>query len=218
MARRKRGGKIQGLALLCVLGFCCGLGQRCGKEGSDSSERTNSRRTLKWTPYYSTCQTGRSSNVLAEIAAAAKRFPTTLTDTLESCEQITSTFRAGDKVRDQEKENLFDTRYKFKRVRWRGKVVEVTTTSWTLGETHERFGTQHGVVLQFQCNPASVTNERVSSDGVVFFDGDKIDGTTLKRLERDSIVEFEAVLTDYSTRLNIGGGETCLYLKGLSFR
>lgn len=215
MARKSLGAKIQGLAVLCVLAFFCGLGQRFGNQGSVPSARTDSRGTE---PYYSTCTIGRFSRVLAEIAAEEKRFPAVPTDISESCEQITSAFRAGDKVRDPEKENLFDSRYKFKRVRWRARVVGVATGNWTVEAARETFGTQHGVVLQFQCNPANFTEERVYSDGVVFFDGDKIDQAALEQFRKGSFIEFEGVLTDYSTRLRLGSEWTCLYLKGLSFR
>ncbi len=214
MARKSLGAKIQGLAILCVLAFFCGLGQRCGNRGAGPSMRTESREE----PYYRACLLGRSSMVLRDIAAAEKKFPAVPTDIDGSCEQVATIFRAGDKVRDPEKEDGFDSRYKFKRVRWRARVVGIEAHSWTIEAARDTFGTQHGVVLQFQCDPTKFTAERISSDGVVFFNGDKIDQARLEQFPKGSFIEFEGILTDYSSRLNIGGEGTCFYLKGVSFR
>lgn len=125
MARKSLGAKIQGLAILCVLAFCCGLGQRCSNRGSARSEWEESRDTLEEEPYYSTCTIGRFSRVPGEIVAAEKQFPSISSDVDASCEQVATIFRAGDKVRDPKRERIFDSRYKFKRVRWRARVTGV---------------------------------------------------------------------------------------------
>lgn len=214
MARKSLGAKIQALALLCVLAVFYGLGQRCGDRGVGAPKRTESRQE----PSYGACRLGRSSVVLRDIAAAEKGFPALPTEIDDSCEQVATIFRAGDKARDPEKEAVFDSRYKFKRVSWRARVVGIEARSWTTEAARDTFGTQRGVVLQFQCDPTKFTPERVGSDGVVLFDGDTIDQARLEQTPKGSFIEFEGILTDYSSRLNIGGEGTCFYLKGLSFR
>lgn len=214
MARKGLGAKIQGLAILCALAFFCGLGQRCGNRTAGPSKQTTSREE----PQYGACRLGRSSMVLRDIATAAKQVPHSPMEINDSCEQAATLFRAGDKVRDPEKEAVFDSRYKFKRVSWRARVVGIEARNWTIEAARDTFGTQHGVVLQFQCDPSKFTPERIGSDGVVFFDGDKINQARLEQFSNGSFIEFEGILTDYSSRLNIGDEGTCFYLKGLSFR
>lgn len=210
MAGTTVGQKLTGLAMLCLLASFCGIRHRCGNQGTGSSGQSKTREE----PYYQTCRLGRSFSILRKIAADEKKFPTVPSGVEISCEEAATMFRAGDKVFDQEKERVFDSRFRYKRVVWRARVVSVETHSWTAAAVQD-FGTQHGVVLQFQCDPTKFTSERISSDGVVFYDGDKLDMSRLDQFRKGSMVEFEGILTDYSTRINVGGDGNCFYLKGV---
>lgn len=53
----------------------------------------------------------------------------------------------------------------------------------------DTFGTQHGVVLQFQCDPTKLTAKQISSDGVVLFGGYKIDQSRLEQFSKGAFNE-----------------------------
>lgn len=209
--------KLTAMAGFCILAFCGHAG--CTDDCTGHVDRTPSRPTDPFAGerHYSTCLTGRSSVVIRDIAQAVKHFPARIAEISDSCTAVTSVFQRGDKVVDPEKERKFDTSYKYKKVKWKARVTGIRIMNWTPEAAQESFGTEYGIELHFHCNPASLTDKAVFADGLVFFDGNKIDAAALKQLAKGEWVTFEAILTDYSTRINIGTEATCLYLKGINF-